>query len=315
MSLKDELTIFISSCDKNMDLLPLFFDVLERQWNNAKELKIIVNTEKETFSYKDFDIECPCVCKNMDDKEVAAYPWSTRFLETVKSVKTKYMMFVLDDFFLVHKVDEKKLAEMMEEIRSVKKLGAVYLCPILSFFPTDEVDGKKYLRKIGDYVDYKANLVAAIWDVRAITDLIESGHGIWDVEISMRDRSYGKKYKFFSQEEFSRDYIPEFQKPLKDNKVFYFDYKMQIVKGKWSKRFIPFFETLGIEVDYSKRGLIDFNGKEKDQVDRVISFISKIYEEGGRKKLDRCQWKHNYFIPKLSKIKWKIIGLFKKKHK
>ena len=312
--LKDELTIFISSCDKNMDLLPLFFNVLEKQWEGAKGLKIIVNTEKEIFSYKDFDIECPCVCKGMDEKEIFAYPWSTRFLETIKSVRTKYMMFLLDDFFLVQNVDEKKLAEMMDEIRSIKKFGAVYLCPNLPLFPTDEIRGKKYLRKVGDYSDYKAQLIPAIWETTAITDLIKRGQGIWAAEISMRDRSYIKKYKFFSQEEFCHDYTPEFQKPLKENKVFYFDFKMQIVKGKWSKRFIPFFDMLGIRVDYSKRGLIDYDGTEKERVESTMALMSDLYKKG-RKKLDRYQWRHNYFIPMLSKIKWKIKGWFKKNPK
>ncbi|MBO4453227.1 MAG: hypothetical protein J5793_04770 [Clostridia bacterium] len=300
-----DLTIFISSCDKNSDLWPVFFRNLSAKWPSSRELPVVLNAETLDYSYPGYDIVCPAVCAE-GDKEM---PWSTRFLKALESVKTEYCYLVLEDFLLPHPVDEAKFGEFMDEIRGTKDFGCCYFCAAHSRYPNFPVEGKKFFLSVNRYSDYKADLSPGLWKTALLRKLVKPGLNIWQAELVMRDRSYKlwRKEKYFTLSQYDFDKTPLYQKEIPERQAVCYDFRMQLVKGKWVPALVGFLKSEGIDADFEKRGIIehDFDVNAKSNVDAAERELKKGY-----KHLTRYFRLHNHIIPSLSRIKWRFIAIF-----
>ena len=84
--------------------------------------------------------------------------------------------------------------------------------------------------------------MCGLWNKEKLLKILENDSDPWTVE-------YRQDTKGFDYLINSDDYIIDWGYKT-------FNY-VGVVKGKWSREIIPFFEKEGIKVDYEKRGFID----------------------------------------------------------
>ena len=107
---KDGLcTVLESSCDAYDDLWYPFFTILKKQWPELSNYNIVLNTESKSYHYEGLHIKCFELYSV--GKKIT---WGKRLIETLERIDSKYIIFLLDDFFLTDRVDQSKIDKCVD---------------------------------------------------------------------------------------------------------------------------------------------------------------------------------------------------------
>ncbi len=262
----NNVTVLVQSCDKYEDLWPVFFEVFKKQWPDCP-YNIVLNTETKSFSYSGLNITSFNIYKGKTEEEINAVSWSERYMETLKRIDTKYVFVILDDFFIHEKVNTKGFYDLVCKVDKIKNFGAVYC----NFNNTPTFYNKRLdMYYIHHDTMSRVNSVCGLWNKDELKKTLIKGETPWTYEPNATIRYKAKKnIRFFA--------VNNETTPLK------LDFHEQIVKGKWSYECKNLLEKLGINIDFSVRGVLppwevqnnkstpkSFNGK-------FINFTLKNY--------------------------------------
>ena len=92
-------SLLINTCDNYDDTWIPFFTLLSNYWGCP--YSIYLNTEEKNISFNGLDIEVINHSKNMK--------WSDRLIDSLKKIKTKYVILMLDDFLINADVKQDKI--------------------------------------------------------------------------------------------------------------------------------------------------------------------------------------------------------------
>ncbi len=238
----ENTTIVVSSCDKFKDAWEPFFTLLDKYWMDHPR-KVLLNSE--TIEY-DGPQKYVKTVLNPNNKS-----WTGRIRNTVKQVKTEYVLFFLEDYFIWDYVNESIFSEALQLMQEDDKTGAV----IFHGVSRDE----KYNTKFDSdsvFVEQKNNLISrahvcvTLFRKDYLMKMLYADENPWRYERESYARSIALKKKIFAQN--YRCSSPCFLYYLKprDN--------IGINQGKWLKDTIPMFEKNGItNIDYNNLGIYD----------------------------------------------------------
>lgn len=293
------LTILVSSCDKNVDVLPVFFYMLNKKWKNIP-YEIVLNTEKKEFSYDGINLINYCVNKEKD------YSWSERLYLNLQKIKTDYVLFTLEDFYFENEIDNEEVEKLIKKISKIKNFGCLYLMDLLPNFPC-YYDKKSELFKIHKFVSFRVNATCAIWNRKYLMRLLNAKEDPWEFELGASKRAFLHNKKFFCQYSYDYEKLLIYKKEVNRQKVFYCDFEKQIFQGKWTKSCVEFLIENGVKHDFSKRGVVEYK---------------KFYGELGYKEkkeyLEKNCYKSPFLYGLIFLIKFvfrRFSKLFKKKNK
>lgn len=235
----------MSSCDAYEDLWPIFFKILKAEWPDL-ECPIVLNTESKPYSYPGLDIRTFRMYKAGED-----IPWSRRLRKTLEKIESKYIIFLLDDFFIQGKVDTKRLQYCLNEMEQNDRISS--FCFMETF--SRNIKDEKYTQfeRRSFIAPYKLNCQAALWRREKLIKYLKTDENPWEWETMGNWRTY--KYPrdlFYSQ-------IPN------GNYVFPYIYKanginwggLALYRGKWYLPYVePLFKKHNIKVDFSIRGTV-----------------------------------------------------------
>ncbi len=250
MTTNKNLTILVNSCDKNIDLLPIFFYMFKKKWENVP-YEIVLNTEKKEFYYDGIKIINYCVNKEKD------YTWSERLFLNLQKIKTDYVLIMLEDFYFENVIDNDEVESLIERISQIKNFGCLYLMDLLTNFPC-YYDKKSELFKIHKYFSFKANLTCAIWNRKYLMSLISKKEDPWQFELGASKRAFLQNKKFYCQYNYDYEKLLFYKGKVNKQKVFYCDFEKQIYRGQWTKSCVDFLTENGVICDFKKRGIIEF---------------------------------------------------------
>ena len=91
---KNNVTLLLTSCDSYEDLWDNFFKLLTINWPNF-DLNVVLNTESKEYSYPGVNI----TTYQLDKKH--KWQWSKRLRKNLEKISTKYILFFLEDFYLI----------------------------------------------------------------------------------------------------------------------------------------------------------------------------------------------------------------------
>ena len=104
-----DLTIVVNSCDKYEELWDPFFKIFFLRWpavtNGSVPIVLITNTKKFTH---------PRVNVFMHSSETS---WSDTFGRALRAVKTPYILYLQDDYFL-SRLNVKRLGQLLEIMKN-----------------------------------------------------------------------------------------------------------------------------------------------------------------------------------------------------
>lgn len=247
--MNSKCTIVVSSCDAYEDTWAPFFEMVKIQWPD-RPYPIVLNTESKYFVHEDFEVKTFNLYKPGD--KVA---WGKRLRETLKRIDTEYIIFLLDDFFPVKKVEQNRIEECIKWMDENPNIS------VFNFYRVKGgiKDGRfPHFEKRPQSGAYKLNCSAALWRREKLIKYIRPHENPWQFELYGSKRASRYKEDFYSAIE-------------GDSYIYTYDMlNAGIIRGKWAHNTVDFFKQYGVSCDFSKRGFVD----EKDPYDYANSTYS-----------------------------------------
>lgn len=281
--LENKITLLVNSCDAYSDIWPLFFSAIDEFWPN--HINIVLNSE--TIKYE----ERINVQTHVLDKSKNNDTWGFRLRETLKDIKTKYVLVLFDDFIMEDYIDEDELLRILNAMESDRTISVVYLTKIsVTKKNQSELfceDNKNKYVELEHNVDYRLNSAPAIWRVEELikyTGVIENP---WAWEVFGTYKTFNIKEKFYC---------------VGDNDIDVFKYNYvkggAIYRGKWVEDVVvDKNEKYQLNINFNIRGFSSPHEYEKRSISWKFNFLKLGYKMIGLKFI--------YFI--ISALKRKIM--------
>lgn len=241
--MKEKVSVLINSCDKHKSAWNPFFTFFKKNWLTCP-YKIYLNTESSI--YQDDSLKITMLhCSNK-------VSWSKRLKKALKRIKSKYIIFLLEDFFLLEEVNQKELDRAISIMDSDSKIS------VIDFEYVERI--KAYQTHFDGYEErersamYFLNCQAALWRRKDLIRFLSPYEDPWQFEVygSNRAKLYNRKF---------------LRRSIDTPKVFVYDIQPEsgygLYGGKWLEANKILFSQYGIEVDFkelgfgeSKRGIL-----------------------------------------------------------
>ncbi|MBI1954499.1 MAG: hypothetical protein HYS39_02700 [Proteobacteria bacterium] len=180
-----DLTIIVNSCDKYEELWDPFFKILFLKWQKLEQgsIPIILITNTKKFNH-------PAVQVFNSENEVS---WSDTVKKALKTVKTQYVLYLQEDYFLVD-LNLERLSQLFSLMKE-EKIGYMQLYggtkENRELFPK----GKGLFYK-NQFEQWRTSLQAGFWNKNLFSHLLDCREKIWDFEIKGSVRSEGSMLLF-----------------------------------------------------------------------------------------------------------------------
>lgn len=244
MNHNNQVTIIVNSCDKYECAWVPFFQLFKINWPECEKFDIILNTEEKSFNCDFLKINTIPGGKDLT--------WSKRLKNILNNVKTEYILFFLEDFFLQDKVDNEMFDEAVNLIMSDKTIGYIGLKyePNRVFKDKIELPETRFFSR--DLLpESKLRIVAmsGLWRKDWLIQLLDDSEDAWQFERNASVRS--KLYTYQVLEINNRNNIA--------SPVFCYEDKIKfgygITHGQWLPKNKELFDKYDIEVDYDTIGI------------------------------------------------------------
>lgn len=260
-----ELTIVVNTCDAYSDVLGIFFHALRDCWADCP-YPVVINTESNTHSPH------PARVHNYISK-TGADDWGDRLRSTLGSIETDFVLMLYDDFILDAQVDNNRVQEALQLLRSRAQAVVTYL--IDTTLPLDTTDADSIFLPLKDKVDYRLNSAPAIWRRQALMDYTEVGDTPWAWEVFGTYRSWGDGHEFYSINPRQAD-------------IYSYNHSKggAIYRGKWVREVVDkVVQKYPLDIDWSKRGFSSETVFEKRSLTWKVRFMQTGFRMVGFKAL------------------------------
>lgn len=231
---KYDCTILINSCDKYEDILDTFFTLLHRFWPD-NPFDIVLSTESLEYKSEYFKI------RNIHPKNRDC-SWTERIASALKEIKTNYVLFMLDDFFLYDYVKTDIILKNIEMLVKNDNIANFTYWPIMN--QSEECEYSGFRRRLPG-ANYKVAAIAALWNKKNFLKYVDGyQENIWEFESkgTIRSNTLYPEDEFYISKDFPTQVIP------------YNFTKYGLFSGKWFKENKELEKKLGIKINYKKRG-------------------------------------------------------------
>ncbi len=190
----NDLTIIVSSCDKYAELWHPFFTFLFKQWPSLKthnlHIPILLIANKET--YKDPRVTVVQTGTNRN--------WANSMLEVLKSVKTKYVLYFQEDYFLNQPVNEEHLYNL---VQAMDEENVAHMEIAQDDYFTKVIQAPLHPTRVGiaikpRFSEWRTSLSVSLWRKEVLEWLIKPGENPWLFEEAGTFRSQGMKEPFWT---------------------------------------------------------------------------------------------------------------------
>lgn len=195
MSNTTQAAILVLSCDKYADIWNPFFSFLFKFWNDCP-YKIYLGTNELKYS----------------DQRVISVPsgspkdWSNDTISILQQIPEKYVIVILEDYFVYAKPDQHLLDRsiaMMEENKAVFMRIACFPSDHFEDYAYDSIPGKEPFVSTRKDARYRVNLQTGIWNREDLIRLIIPGESPWKFELDASERSRNSERAFLGIRETS----------------------------------------------------------------------------------------------------------------
>ena len=242
----NNIALLISTYDNSEDLWSPLEQTYLKYWKDI-ELPIYLTTNHMEFESKLFN----------SLKIGAELSWSDNLIKSLNKIKQEYVLLTFDDLFLISKVDNQCVEQLMTRAIQSKFNYLQFYRSISKGRRLDDLIFKKF-----DKTRYKNSTIWSFWKKDVLLELLQKDENAWEFEINGNIRSY--KYKDFYSTR--RNSIP---------------FVNGIVKGIWNPLAKNKLKRLGLSISNNRPTLGFFDTliyKIRDlQFDFLTYMIHKIY--------------------------------------
>lgn len=225
-------TLLVSSCDAYSDLWDPFFELLKIHWPDI-DLPIILITDGKKYSKDGLDIQCPL---NQKEKRRT---WSECVIEALKYVKTDYVLFMLDDFWINEPVNELLVYKCLHYFDNNEKIGNFCVRHQPDYiFNKDSIFDEFYVRASSE--PYRLTTQVTVWRKTYLQKILRKHESAWDFETYAKYRS---RY-LYSEEVY-------LIKPTIKMPISYHSGGV-LFRGKYVKPYVEEFNNNALSIDLSR---------------------------------------------------------------
>lgn len=172
--LNGRITLLIHSCGAYSDLWDGQITLLNRNWNNRNiQTYILTDTNPNGYQYSNIDILCAGEGKEITDRLSYALP----------HIQTEYVFVTLDDYYLIKKVDNARIAYLLDQM-DTQGLDYIRLFPDPP--SKDKIGEDVYkIHQEEKKSSYYVNLYAGIWRKSFIEKTLGKTLNAWQYEVSL----------------------------------------------------------------------------------------------------------------------------------
>lgn len=169
-----DISIVFIGYDGYVDVWSHCFELLNKYWE--KRPKTYLVTQELNPNYKQVEVINA-------GKEAE---WSRKVQVALKEIKTKYVLLMLEDFFITDYVDNRKFTKVVDLI---KNNNIIYYQLFVQLPKFISIKGKRYKNNNGLCIippdkKYPINLQAVIWDRDYLEKVVgEGNYNAWQFEI------------------------------------------------------------------------------------------------------------------------------------
>ena len=236
------VTILVNSCDKYEDAWDPFFKLLKVQWPDCP-YDMVLSTETQKYNCDCFDVKTI-----NSDSELS---WSARLKNVLNQIDTEYVLFFLEDFFLLEKVRVDIFERALNLIENNHEIGLITFSKRRwgSSFPA-ETDYEKCFIELKKDVKNRTNVLVGLWRKEYFLKLIYGDENPWEYEKNSNIRSRYAGYKVYTQNyEASSPAFRYCMNPVDG---------YGITQGKWLCKNQELFEANGIYgINYDNLGVFE----------------------------------------------------------
>ncbi len=232
----NKLTILVNSCDKCESVWDPFFKLFKIQWPDCP-YKIYLNTETKEYKCDFLDVKTICTGNDIS--------WSARVKKAIEQIDSEYILFMLEDFFLLDKVDTECFEEIFESFYQEKNAGFLFLHPQRSVNYRKRKPQNKYYSEIKRSHQYRVNACVGFWKKDFFMQMLYADTNAWRWEKEASLLTLISKYKCYGIN-------PEYENVL--NYSIYVDMGYGLTGGKWLDGNKKLFSNYGIDVNYDILG-------------------------------------------------------------
>lgn len=176
--------ILILSCDRFADLWEGQIRLLEENW---------FDREADTY----------IVCEGTEERHIPGVQilragegteWSERLGYALEQIQAEYVFITLDDYYLIQKVENRGIQELMDMMES-EKIDYVRLFSRPKRARREEIGGYRKIHRIDISCDYSVNLYPGIWKKEFLASTIRKTMNAWQYEVFLHKRAeeYGAR--------------------------------------------------------------------------------------------------------------------------
>lgn len=296
----EKLTMVVNSCDKYSDLWHPFFKLLKIQWPEF-HYPIVLNTESKTYSHDGLDIRCLQLYQPDED-----VPWSKRLIETLEQIDSKYILFILDDFFIISPVNVPLFNDVIHWMDKHLRIGAFTF--VSQYNPRQHLKRKQFpgFEIIPKSDPFRISCNHGVWRKSYLLKCLKPDEDAWTFEINAGQRRLLHFEKYYRR--------PDDEPPIIEA-YFRMRFGYGIMKGKWLWKNIELFKKYGIDVDFSIRGVMS-----ESEVTEINDAKNARFDEFLNEQEKIPKWKRDVeeakrYIPvkmriRISKVKRVILHIF-----
>lgn len=176
--LKDKITCLIFSCEKFSDLWDGNLKMFRENWPE-RDFETYIVTDK------------PTDCTFPDVKIIAAgadMEWSDRLKYALEFVKTDYVFVTLDDYFLIKKVDNARM-EQLVDLMIKDNYDYIRLFKNPTRATGNKVESVDGLYHIINEANYSVNLYSGLWSKKFFEYCVREPRNAWMFEVKLHEQA------------------------------------------------------------------------------------------------------------------------------
>jgi hypothetical protein len=170
--MRQDVTLVVSSCDIYEDAWYPYFELIKKYWPEHPE-NIVLITETKSFSCDGLNVKV----FNYDEH----LTWSERLYRTLEAIPTKYIIFSLEDFFLLDYVKQQRIDECYDWMEADPQIAVCRLVPSdnLDLKPAEQY---KDFYIADNSVAFRLDTQMALWNRETLMSFIDLSESPWAFE-------------------------------------------------------------------------------------------------------------------------------------
>jgi len=186
----DDVALLVMSCDKYSSAWYPFFELIKKYWPEHPQ-KVYLSSETRGYACQGIDIRV------INSRKVE--PWSKRLCDVLETIEEDYIIFSLEDFFLLGNVDNSKILQCLDWMRNDKTLAECRLSTFETITAGEIYKGSEF-RVCPPEHGYRVDTQFAIWRKSVLISILNPTETPWQFEgrASDRSRTMTEKLLWFS---------------------------------------------------------------------------------------------------------------------